>query len=602
VPLCRLASEGHPDCGRCTALGAEVGRSARGSSWVAVTFCPELVTLLWQWPVGAEFESEERKVAETRDANLVGLTRGGDRDAYGALVTRYQGHVYGLAYSLVGKWTDAQDVAQETFIRAYFNLGQLREPGRFAAWLRRVTFGVAMNWLRTHRPGAFEQLEGRVDLDVLEIPDFRPGPSEVVEKRELADAVMRAVETLPAKYRVPLTMFHLDGLSYQKVADFLDIPLGSTKALIWRARQKLRSLLPEYLAEGVPPVVQEVLDEHKLPAEFSRKVLENIPRLAWEKGEYTLAGAVVACMEFLKEEVSYDFLAGVSGGAFELRWHPGWGAEEGYRPAPGEEPIRRIFQALGRRYQYLPRADRPGEREAFLRGIVASVQDGKPVIAGGVVGPQACVVAGYEEDGAVLLGHSYFHDGSNGYYRKSDWYDECWGLILIGGECRPSPKRETLRDALQWAVELARTPKRGGCTAGLAAYDAWAAALRRDGDFPADDLPLLTRRCNISNSIVLAGVWDARRAAAGFLKSMVAVAGDAGRHVLEAARAYGDEYRILDRAMHVAPFCHLPEETRLRMADPTVRGQLADFILEAKEKDEQALSLLEGALKEVESG
>ncbi len=132
------------------------------------------------------------------DSELVAATRGGDSDAYKELVGRYQGHVYGLAYSLVGDWAEAQDVAQETFIRAYVNLDQLRDPPKFAAWLRRVAFGVAMNWVRAFRPGLFKQLDGRVDLDHLEIPDFQPGPPEMVEKRELADAeVSRASDDVP---------------------------------------------------------------------------------------------------------------------------------------------------------------------------------------------------------------------------------------------------------------------------------------------------------------------------------------------------------------------------------------------------------------------
>ncbi|NIR03228.1 MAG: hypothetical protein GTN78_24015, partial [Gemmatimonadales bacterium] len=104
------------------------------------------------------------------------------------------------------------------------NLDQLTQPDRFAAWLRRVTFGVTMNWLKSFRPRLFQRLDGQADLEALEIPDFEPGPPEVLERRELAEAVHRAVASLPEKYRMPLAMFHLDGLSYQKIADFLDIP------------------------------------------------------------------------------------------------------------------------------------------------------------------------------------------------------------------------------------------------------------------------------------------------------------------------------------------------------------------------------------------
>jgi RNA polymerase sigma-70 factor (ECF subfamily) len=211
-------------------------------------------------------------LSSTTDGELVSKTRSNDADAFRELVGRYQGHVYGLAYSLVGNWVDAQDITQETFIRAYLDLDKLRDPGRFAPWLRRVAFGTAMNWLRAFRPGLYAHMDGRADLDELEIPDFRPGPAELVERRELADAVLRAVQSLPPKYRMPLAMFHLDGLSYQKVAEFLDIPLGTAKSLIHRAREKLKVVLATYAPEEVAPMVQEVFNEHKLPEEFTREI------------------------------------------------------------------------------------------------------------------------------------------------------------------------------------------------------------------------------------------------------------------------------------------------------------------------------------------
>jgi len=82
------------------------------------------------------------------DAELVGMVRErGDTAAYGKLVTRYQGHAYGLAYSIVGDWTEAQDIAQEAFIKAYVNLHTLDKPERFPAWLRRIVFSACMDWL-----------------------------------------------------------------------------------------------------------------------------------------------------------------------------------------------------------------------------------------------------------------------------------------------------------------------------------------------------------------------------------------------------------------------------------------------------------------------
>jgi RNA polymerase sigma-70 factor (ECF subfamily) len=256
---------------------------------------------------------------------LVQLTSAGDKEAFGELVTRYQGHVYGLAYSLVNHWTDAQDIAQEAFIRAYTNIDQLNDPGRFPAWLRRIAFSVTMNWIRSFRPKLYELIGSKVDLDNLEIPDFSPDPYKVVEKRELARAVIRVIDSLPAKYKVPLTMFHLDGLSYSRVADFLDIPLNTVKTLIYRARKKLKKALIVYADEEVAPTVQEVLNEHKLPDGFARKVLDNIPEIRYDKWECTFAGSVKACMDYFNRPVTYDFIMGISGAAFKLMWSPGKG-------------------------------------------------------------------------------------------------------------------------------------------------------------------------------------------------------------------------------------------------------------------------------------
>ncbi len=542
-------------------------------------------------------------MAEPTDGELVGRTRGGDREAYGELVARYQGHVYGLAYSLVDNWAEAQDIAQEAFIRAYVNLHQLREPERFAAWLRRVAFSVGMNWLKAHRPGLFGQLEGRVDLEMLEVPDFRPGPPEVVERRELAGAVLRAVGSLPRKYRVPLTMFHLDGLSYQKVADFLDIPLGTAKSLIHRARGKLREALRAYSADEIAPAVQEVFNEHRLPAGFAEQVLANIPELGWEKGECSFSGSIVACMEYLKQPVSYEFVMGVSGGAFKLFWQQAWRAGNNSLLAflDRDAVYRRTFQAIGRGYERVSRADQENWEEGFREKIVESIQRGQPVIAwGGLVGPpESCVIAGYEQNGEVVVGRSYFQESQEEYYRSADWAQKCCGLIVIGDRKKPPAKRQILRDALEWAVELAHLPETAERVAGLAAYEAWAEALGRDEDFPEGDLETLTARCCEHQGNTLAGLWDARRAAAGFLKNMAEEVGSGQPPLLEAAAAYEEEVRMLEDAMELGAFPFQAEARRLQMADPGLRGRVAALLRQAKEKDAEAIGYLGCALQEM---
>lgn len=535
------------------------------------------------------------------DKQLVEETRRGNQESYKELVAKYQGHVYGLAYSLVGNWADAQDIAQETFIRAYTNIDQLENPARFAAWLRRVTFSVAMNWLKSFRPKLFEKLDGRVDLDQLDIPDFQPGPAEVVEKRALAEAVLQAVESLPPKYRVPLTMFHLDGLSYRKVADFLDIPLGTAKSLIRRAKEKLKPALGAYAGEEIAPVVQEVFNEYKLPEEFAMKVLKGVEKLDYRLEECTFAGSVTVCMKYLEENVTQAFIKGVSGGAFKLLWHPRWCPSNNTLLVLGTEPIKRTFGALGYEYEFIPKTDNAGGEEFFRQKIMDSIQRGCPVIVEGVVGPPECgVVTGYEKEGEKLLGRSYFHHADD-YYQKDNWYEECYCLIVIGEKIERPELAQILRESLSWAVHLARSPKwvrldGESYVCGLAAYDAWAEALLKD-NFPENDLEALTFRCLVNSNVTFCGLLDARKGAVAFLNTIASADKRVTEHVLAAARMYYEEVAILESMVHAIPYSWQPEEKRLEMADPTLRQNLANIILEAKTKDEQAVEHLEQVLE-----
>lgn len=452
--------------------------------------------------------------ADLSDNELVRKTRSGDKEAYGELVTRYQGHVYGLTYSLVNNWADAQDITQETFIRAYCNLDQLRDPAQFAAWLRRVTFSVAMNWLKAFRPRLFEQLDSLEDIDSLGIPDFAPDPSEVVEKRELADAVLRAVASLPPKYRIPLTMFHLDGLSYQKVAEFLDIPLGTAKALIHRARQKLIPALSAYAVEyGIGSMVQEVFNEYKLPPEFARKVLEGVEKLRWGQGrECTFIGALTVAMRAIGEEVTYDYLMGVSGAAFRLQFHqPNWDNSSA-DVLSGFDHAVSALEALGYSADW-HRADEDELEsvEKTREAIIRSIDKGYPVVAQNLlVAMDWGIITGYQEGGKEFLGRTYW-DQKEGYSQAENWP---WCVLIFGEKGKPLDRRESLLRSLEIAVELATTERFGNYTSGFAAYEQWSEDLIDDSKFEKKQL----RGMACCNGWCYFSLEDARRAAARYLR------------------------------------------------------------------------------------
>ena len=153
--------------------------------------------------------------------------------------------VYALTLSLV-RPADADDVAQEAFLRAFRNLDVLAAPARFGVWLRRITFGVAIDHVRADRAkgAAIVPLDDENSADpVAALVDPDPSPLQRLERGEVAGRVLAALERLPARYRVPLTLYHIDGLTHAKVARTLGVPESTVRSLVARARRKLARLL-----------------------------------------------------------------------------------------------------------------------------------------------------------------------------------------------------------------------------------------------------------------------------------------------------------------------------------------------------------------------
>ena len=541
-------------------------------------------------------------MSEPTDGELVQRTRGGDREAYSALVARYQGHVYGLAYSLVGDWAEAQDIAQEAFLRAYLNLDQLRDPSRFAAWLRRVAFSVAMNWVKTFRPEFFRQLDGRVDLDTLEIPDFAPGPPEVVQRRELAEAVQRAVASLPPRYRIPLTMFHLDGLSYQKVADFLDIPLGTAKSLISRARQKLREGLAAYAAEEVSPMVQEVFNEHKLPAEFARKVLDNVPALAWgTQRECTFLGALEAAVAGTDHPYSYTDLMGWSGMAFRARWFsrddkPGWCPS--CAVAEMKEEIDAVQQATGwpLRVEFMDGAD-AARVERLTGEVTTNINAGRAVL-GYDAKLNMGVVYGYEEGGQTILLRDYDHGAEPARLPPAKLGFQ---MLFLGEHREPVSRREALVLALNMAVrnwERERFRVVEGPAEywyGRVALDRWAQDIAGADRLADKDQRTL---CGV-------GWWafitmrDARRAAVTFLRENASLLDGAAARQLEVAAALYEREEALMGPAHDRAEA-FPEDGSTW--SPAMRAREVEILHGVRDLDAQAIAAIKQALASIATG
>jgi RNA polymerase sigma factor (sigma-70 family) len=179
-------------------------------------------------------------------ADLVTEARTGSADARDELVRRYFREITAIAAALVYDATEAEDLAQEAFVRAFRNLDLLVDPDRFGAWLHRIVVGVSIDWLRTFRPSLYR---GWSDADDAVGPSREPSPLDLTLRAEIVERVRAAIERLPSRYRVPIRLYHLDGLSHAKIAAALDVPVGTVRSLVARARMKLTALLAEYVPD-----------------------------------------------------------------------------------------------------------------------------------------------------------------------------------------------------------------------------------------------------------------------------------------------------------------------------------------------------------------
>jgi RNA polymerase sigma factor (sigma-70 family) len=190
-------------------------------------------------------------------AELVDEARRGSAEARDELVRRYHRETAILAAAMVNDPTEAEDLGQEAFIRAFRNLDLLVDPSRFGAWLRRIVIGVSIDWLRSFLPDLYRGWSG---ADEVSNASRDPSPLDHLLQSEMITRVGRALEALPPRYRVPIRLYHLDGLSHAKIAATLGVPVATVRSLVARARRKLAPLLAEYAPEATPPI-QEVFEE-----------------------------------------------------------------------------------------------------------------------------------------------------------------------------------------------------------------------------------------------------------------------------------------------------------------------------------------------------
>lgn len=189
------------------------------------------------------------KTPQLSDERLVELSLDGDEGAFGVLVRRYQRRLTAFLSQLVGDMELARELSQEAFVRAWAALERFNPKYRFSTWLFRIAHNLGIDQLRRRRllTTPLYRTDSEGDEVEVVVPDLDKDPLGHLENRALASELREVIDGLRPEYRELVLLRHFGGLSYQEIADFTKMPLGTVKNKLFRAHSVLRKALTDFL-------------------------------------------------------------------------------------------------------------------------------------------------------------------------------------------------------------------------------------------------------------------------------------------------------------------------------------------------------------------
>jgi RNA polymerase sigma-70 factor (ECF subfamily) len=187
------------------------------------------------------------------DAALVAGTKKGEAEAFERLFVKYRQPVFAVAFRMVRHEDAAMDIVQETFIKAYENIGMLREGERVLPWLRRIAANLAIDSIRRRRRSGEKSLEEELEEEdgggkVVAPPAEGSGPAEEAEDSEFAAALWNALDELPESQRAVFMLHAVEKMTYREVAETMGCSIGTVMSRLHYARKKLQEILKSHIA------------------------------------------------------------------------------------------------------------------------------------------------------------------------------------------------------------------------------------------------------------------------------------------------------------------------------------------------------------------
>ena len=187
----------------------------------------------------------------TDPQKLVAAVLAGDRKAFKILIQQYQKLVSHIVFRMVPVSADREDICQEVFIKVYQHLSGFRFDSKLSTWIGRIAYNTSLNFLEKKRLPLLDDL-GDDDNEYIPADDAGEMPDEALENKELKAILNREIEKLPPVYQTVVMLFHLDHLSYEQIGQITQLPDGTVKSYLFRARRLLKDrLLRQYRREEI---------------------------------------------------------------------------------------------------------------------------------------------------------------------------------------------------------------------------------------------------------------------------------------------------------------------------------------------------------------
>ena len=198
--------------------------------------------------------SPERKLEADSDLAIVRRVQAGDVAAFDALILKYRERVFGIVYHLTSNREDSADLTQDSFIKAFQSIQRFNGQSSFFTWLYRIAVNSTLSHLRKNRMRAFFSLESihpdePVSKEVIDALTDKTGAERGVFVHELQERLNEAFQKLSIKHRTVVTLFEIDGLSHQEIAEVMNSSIGTVRSRLHYAKQLLQAELQPYLRQ-----------------------------------------------------------------------------------------------------------------------------------------------------------------------------------------------------------------------------------------------------------------------------------------------------------------------------------------------------------------